>query len=84
MTMPPSSGMTIVSDVRQILPVDHRVFTDRISYASSIRPGPACVGTAASAAEGIAMAVELHPEVIMTDIETPRQDGGPPPVGSVR
>ena len=34
-----------------------------------------CVGTAASASEGIARAAELQPNIVVMDIEMPRQDG---------
>jgi DNA-binding NarL/FixJ family response regulator len=54
---------------------DHRAFADLLSFALSTQPGMECIGTASSAAEGVAMAVELRPDVIVMDIEMPRQDG---------
>ena len=54
---------------------DHRSFADLLAGALNIIPGLHCVGTAASAAEGIARAAELQPDIVVMDIEMPRQDG---------
>jgi DNA-binding NarL/FixJ family response regulator len=54
---------------------DHRSFADLLAGALNIIPGLHCVGTAASAAEGIARAAELQPNIVVMDIEMPRQDG---------
>ena len=54
---------------------DHRSFADLLAGALNIIPGLHCVGTAASAAEGIASAAELQPDIVVMDIEMPRQDG---------
>lgn len=66
----------VENDTLHILIVDdHRAFGDLLSFALSTQPGLRCVGTATSAAEGVAMAVDLRPDVIVMDIEMPRQDG---------
>jgi DNA-binding NarL/FixJ family response regulator len=66
----------VTADALQIMVVDdHRAFGDLLSYALSMQPGMACVGTASSAAEGVAMAADLRPDVAVMDIEMPRQDG---------
>ena len=54
---------------------DHPVFSELMALALSTQPGLDCVGTAAGAAEGVAMAADLRPDVVSMDIEMPRQDG---------
>lgn len=54
---------------------DHQTFADLLSLALSSEPDLQCVGTAGSAAEAVAMAAELRPDVVVMDIEMPRQDG---------
>lgn len=54
---------------------DHRAFADLLSYALSSQPGMQCVGTAAGAAEGVALCADLRPDLVVMDIEMPRQDG---------
>jgi DNA-binding NarL/FixJ family response regulator len=70
-------GSTISSldELRIMVVDDHRAFADLLSFAVSTQPEMTCVGTATSAAEGVAMAVDLRPGVIVMDIEMPRQDG---------
>jgi DNA-binding NarL/FixJ family response regulator len=54
---------------------DHRSFADLLAGALNIIPGLQCVGTASSAAEGISRAADLQPDIVVMDIEMPRQDG---------
>jgi DNA-binding NarL/FixJ family response regulator len=54
---------------------DHRSFADLLAAALNIVPGMHCVGTASTAAEGIARAAELQPDIVVMDIEMPKQDG---------
>ena len=54
---------------------DHQTFADLLSLALSSEPDLDCVGTAGSAAEAVAMAAELKPDIVVMDIEMPRQDG---------
>ena len=61
--------------VRVAVVDDHRVFTDLLSYALSTQPWLTCVGTASSAAAGVALVADLRPDVVVMDIEMPRQDG---------
>jgi DNA-binding NarL/FixJ family response regulator len=54
---------------------DHRSFAELLAAALNSCQGMKCVGTASTAAEGIAMAAELRPTVVVMDIQMPRQDG---------
>ena len=59
-----------------ILVVDHhRAFADLLAPALDLVPGLRCVGTAATAAEGMAFAAKLQPDVVVIDIQMPGQDG---------
>jgi DNA-binding NarL/FixJ family response regulator len=54
---------------------DHRSFADLLSAALNTVPGMVCVGTAASASEGIDLAARLQPSIVVMDIQMPKQDG---------
>jgi DNA-binding NarL/FixJ family response regulator len=54
---------------------DHRCFADLLSAALGTVEGIRCLGTAASAAEGIEMVKELAPSVVVMDIQMPGTDG---------
>ena len=54
---------------------DHRSFADLLSAALNSVEGMQCVGTAATASEGISRAAELTPSIVIMDIQMPRQDG---------
>ena len=54
---------------------DHRSFADLLSAALNSVPGMRCVGTASTASEAIAKAAELKPNIVIMDIQMPRQDG---------
>lgn len=54
---------------------DHRSFGDLLAAALATVPGMRCVGTATTAADGVAMAARLRPDVVVMDIQMPRQDG---------
>ena len=54
---------------------DHRSFADLLSAALNSVGGMRCVGTASTAAEAIARAAELQPNIVIMDIQMPRQDG---------
>ncbi len=62
-------------DTRILVVDDHRSFADLLAASLNIVPGMTCVGTASSASEGIARAAELQPDVVVMDIEMPKQDG---------
>jgi DNA-binding NarL/FixJ family response regulator len=67
---PPGLGITTILVVD-----DHRSFADLLSAALNTVSGMQCVGTAATASEGIALAAELRPSIVIMDIQMPRQDG---------
>lgn len=54
---------------------DHRSFAEMLAAALDGVPGLHCVGTAHSAAEGIALARRLRPDIVVMDIQMPREDG---------
>ncbi|MFN2495703.1 MAG: response regulator [Pseudonocardiaceae bacterium] len=73
-----STGEEHGADARslRILVVDdHRSFAELLSLALAAEPDLECVGIAASGGEAIAMARDLTPDVVIMDIEMPRQDG---------
>ena len=65
---PPAMARVLIVD-------DHQSFAELLSFALSSQPDLECVGTAGSAAEGIAAAAELRPDIVVLDIEMPSQDG---------
>jgi DNA-binding NarL/FixJ family response regulator len=68
-------GDGVDTPLRVLVVDDHQTFADLLSLALSSEPDLHCVGTAGSAAEAVAMAAELRPDVVVMDIEMPRQDG---------
>jgi DNA-binding NarL/FixJ family response regulator len=64
---PPESTVLVVDD--------HRSFAEMLSVALDTVPGLRCIGTAGSAAEGVALARRLQPDIVVMDIQMPREDG---------
>jgi DNA-binding NarL/FixJ family response regulator len=54
---------------------DHRSFAELLASALNSVSGMSCVGTASTAADGVAMAAELRPDIVIMDIQMPKQDG---------
>lgn len=54
---------------------DHRSFGDLLAGALRSVAGLTCVGTAVTAADGVGLAADLRPDVVMMDIQMPQQDG---------
>jgi len=64
-----------VRDAPRVLIVDdHRTFAELLAGALAAA-GMNVLGTAHSAAEAVTMAGELQPDVVVMDIEMPREDG---------
>ena len=59
---------------RVLIVDDHRTFAELLAGALAAS-GMDVLGTAHSAAQAIAMAQELQPDVVVMDIEMPREDG---------
>jgi DNA-binding NarL/FixJ family response regulator len=71
----PSLAPPISTDRARVLIVDdHRTFADLLAGALAAS-GMTCIGTANSAAEGVAMAAALQPDIVVMDIQMPREDG---------
>src|SRR3712207_5691236 len=64
---PPEASVLVVDD--------HRSFAEMLSAALDGVPGLHCIGTAQSAAEGVALARRLQPDIVVMDIQMPREDG---------
>jgi DNA-binding NarL/FixJ family response regulator len=59
-----------------ILVIDHqRSFADLLAPTLDNIPGMRCIGTAATASEGITIAGNLQPNIVVLDIQMPGQDG---------
>jgi len=63
------------ADQTVVIVDDHRSFAELLASALDNVPGMTCVGIATSAAEGVALAAELAPAVVVMDIQMPEQDG---------
>ncbi|MGY1826366.1 MULTISPECIES: response regulator [unclassified Blastococcus] len=69
-----SDRPTRVDAARILVVDDHRTFAELL--AGALRSaGMEPVGTATSAAQAVAMARDLRPDIVIMDIEMPRQDG---------
>ncbi|HEY9475343.1 MAG TPA: response regulator transcription factor [Mycobacteriales bacterium] len=65
-----------VNTAARVLVVDdHRTFSELLMYALNGEPDFDCVGMATSAAEAVEAAARLRPDIVVLDIQMPRQDG---------
>ena len=64
-----------VADRRILVVDDHLSFAELLSAALESVSGMTCVGTASTAAEAIVRADQLRPDIVIMDIQMPRQDG---------
>jgi DNA-binding NarL/FixJ family response regulator len=64
-----------VAQTTVVIVDDHRSFAELLAAALENVPGLTCIGIATSAAAGVARAVELRPDIVVMDIQMPRQDG---------
>lgn len=61
---------------RRVLIVDdHQTFSELLAFALTSQPDLECVGTADNGAQGVAMAAELQPDIVVMDIEMPQMKG---------
>jgi DNA-binding NarL/FixJ family response regulator len=61
---------------RRVLIVDdHQTFSELLAFALTTQPDLRCVGTADNGAQGVAMASELQPDIVVMDIEMPQMGG---------
>jgi DNA-binding NarL/FixJ family response regulator len=74
MAVPPDGPGADLARTRVLVVDDHRTFADLLSGALA-SAGMDVLGTANSAAQAVAMAEELQPDIVVMDIEMPRQDG---------
>jgi DNA-binding NarL/FixJ family response regulator len=65
-----------VDVVTRVLVVDdHRTFAELLSRALDAEGDLKCVGYAKDAAEARELVAELHPDIVLMDLEMPDQDG---------
>lgn len=64
-----------VTETTVLIVDDHQCFAELLSAALNTVEGFRCVGTAATAAEGVALATRLKPGIVVMDINMPQQDG---------
>lgn len=63
-----------VTPVRVLVADDHRTFAELLGAALTAA-GMECVGTASTAGQAVSMAAELQPDIVVTDIQMPGDDG---------
>jgi DNA-binding NarL/FixJ family response regulator len=63
-----------VTDLGVLVVDDHQTFAELLSGAL-VAAGMRSLGTAGSAAEAVAMAQDLQPDIVVMDIQMPREDG---------
>jgi NarL family two-component system response regulator LiaR len=61
--------------IRVIIADDHTIVRKGIQAVLAIEPGMQVVGDAASGREAVALAAQLHPDVILMDLVMPEMDG---------
>ncbi|HEX5493901.1 MAG TPA: response regulator transcription factor [Mycobacteriales bacterium] len=60
---------------RVLIVDDHRTFSELLMFALDGEPDFDCVGVAASATEAVEATQRLRPDIVVLDIQMPRQDG---------
>lgn len=64
-----------VAVARVLIVDDHRTFSELLMFALDREPDFDCVGIASSAAEAVEATQRLRPDIVLLDIQMPRQDG---------
>ena len=68
-------GAGVTDTIRVLLADDQRVVREGLGMLLGLLAGIEVVGTAADGEEAVALAVELHPDVVLMDLRMPRCDG---------
>ena len=63
------------ADLRVVVVDDHATFTSLLALGLRNEDGLACVGTSTSIAEGMRLVTEVHPDVVVMDVELGDGDG---------
>jgi len=71
----PDGGAGLVRQSSVLIVDDHQSFAEMLAAALDGVAGLTCVGTAQTAAEGVALARRLQPDIVVMDIQMPREDG---------
>jgi DNA-binding NarL/FixJ family response regulator len=74
MTLAQAGLRSRTDPIRVLVVDDHRTFAELLSGALAAS-GMTCVGTANSATQGVAMAAAHQPDIVVMDIQMPREDG---------
>jgi DNA-binding NarL/FixJ family response regulator len=61
--------------IRVVAADDQRVVREGLAMLLALLPGVEVIGTASDGEQALAMAEELHPDVILMDLRMPRMDG---------
>jgi DNA-binding NarL/FixJ family response regulator len=61
--------------IRVLIADDQRVVREGLTMVLGLLPGIDVVGAASDGAEAVALADELHPEIVLMDLRMPRCDG---------
>jgi DNA-binding NarL/FixJ family response regulator len=72
---PTSPGTSGAPPATVVIVDDHRSFAELLAAALENVPGLICVGIATTAADGLARVIEVKPDVVVMDIQMPRQNG---------
>jgi DNA-binding NarL/FixJ family response regulator len=72
--MTTTSSAHVPHPARVLVVDDHRTFAELLSSALDAS-GMHCVGTANTASRAVTMAAELKPDIVVMDIQMPREDG---------
>jgi DNA-binding NarL/FixJ family response regulator len=61
--------------IRVLVADDQRVVREGLATLLGLLPGVEVVGTAADGNEALALAIQLHPDIVLMDLRMPRCDG---------
>jgi DNA-binding NarL/FixJ family response regulator len=64
-----------MSDIRILIAEDQALMRDGLRTILELEEGFSVVGVAADGAEAVALASQLHPDIVLMDVQMPRLDG---------